>query len=239
MPPNDQTLLIMQGDGNLVLYAKGGPALWASNTWGTVANHAIMQGDGNFVVYDANGKPYWSTNTWNHPGSYVVLQDDGNLVVYGPNNNPLWASNTAQASLGAVPVFPITASRDDNFPGSGGYMHTDVAIYASGLINAVTHTWEVTDLRGFRGDVAIVLLDENQLSIYVTPTQRYGVDGRWIGTSDRWDNWSANVPGDILQKAHYLAIIQKWDPDVVGDIGRWLQGLGNIAQELGPIITVN
>jgi hypothetical protein len=95
--PNDRVKLVMQADGNLVLYTSDGHALWASNTWDTPANHAIMQGDGNFVVYDGNGKAYWSTGTWGNPGAYLVLQQTGNLVVYGSNNTVLWQSNTAQS----------------------------------------------------------------------------------------------------------------------------------------------
>jgi hypothetical protein len=89
--------LVMQGDGNLVLYrAQFGRALWSSNTWGKPVNHAVMQGDGNLVAYSAAGDHYWDTGTSGHPGASVVLQDDGNLVVYDNANNQLWASNTVQ-----------------------------------------------------------------------------------------------------------------------------------------------
>lgn len=89
--------LVLQGDGNLVLYrTDDGRALWASNTHGTPVSAAVMQDDGNFVAYAADGHPYWATGTDGHPGSVLVLQDDGNLVVYGPDGAPLWASNTVQ-----------------------------------------------------------------------------------------------------------------------------------------------
>jgi hypothetical protein len=242
-PANNKTHLIMQSDGNLVLYRSDGHPLWATNTWGRPVNHAILQSDGNFVCYDATGRPYWATGTDGHPGSYVVLQDDGNLVVYNPGNAPLWASNTVQnwsspAGGGAVvPKFPIQMSQDDNFPGSGGYMHTDVTIYSSGLLNAVTHTWEVTDLRGFKGAVAVALLDQNKAKLWVSPTQQYGVDGRWIGNSDRTDNWSATIPAAILPNIRYLAIIQQWNPNnVFNDIGVWLTGIANVASQIANII---
>jgi hypothetical protein len=87
--------LIMQGDGNLVLYRTVDDiALWASNTPQRHVNHAIMQGDGNFVAYSAAGQPFWASGTNGHSGVYVVLQDDGNLVVYDGSNRALWASNT-------------------------------------------------------------------------------------------------------------------------------------------------
>jgi hypothetical protein len=84
--------LIMQSDGNLVLY-KGSDALWASNTDHSDANHATMQADGNFVVYDANQHPHWASNTDGKSSNpYVILQDDGNLVIY--YTAPAWATGT-------------------------------------------------------------------------------------------------------------------------------------------------
>lgn len=89
------TKLIMQADGNLVLYRNdNGAALWASNTWGKPVTHAIMQGDGNFVCYDNNGVAYWATGTWGNPGAFVLLQTDGDLVVYKQNGTILWSSTT-------------------------------------------------------------------------------------------------------------------------------------------------
>lgn len=88
--------LIMQGDGNLVLYrTQFGHALWASNT-GLPVDHVIMQSDGNLVAYSSQGTPYWDTGTAGHPGASSVLQDDGNFVVYDVANKKLWASNTVQ-----------------------------------------------------------------------------------------------------------------------------------------------
>lgn len=234
----------MQGDGNLVLYrSDNARALWATGTWGRPVNHAIMQVDGNFVCYDAGGRAYWATGTDGHPGAYVTLQTDGNLVVYTPSNVPLWASNTVQnwgTSVGAgtvVPKFPIIESQDNNFPNSGGYMHTDVTVYTSGLLDAVTHTWEVTDLRGFKGAVAVAVLDQNNRMLWVSPTQQFGVDGRWIGTSDRTENWSATIPTPVLPNIRYLAIIQQWNPNnVFNDIETWLTGIGDVVTKLADII---
>jgi len=84
--------LVMQTDGNLVLY-QGRTPLWASNTWGTPGFVAVMQGDGNPVVYDRTARPQWAAGTWGHAGAWLAVQDDGNLVVY-EGNRPLWASNT-------------------------------------------------------------------------------------------------------------------------------------------------
>ena len=85
--PDQQYNLIMEENGNLVLYEKGN-GIWKKGENGTNVTSTIMQEDGNFVMYgDPNRKVYFSTNTSDYPGSYLSLQNDGNLVVY-TNDNP-------------------------------------------------------------------------------------------------------------------------------------------------------
>jgi hypothetical protein len=86
--------LVMQDDGNVVLYQNGVGALWHTSTHGTRASSAVMQEDGNFVVYDDAGTPLWHTGTHRNDGSVLVVQDDGNLVIYSPAGGALWASHT-------------------------------------------------------------------------------------------------------------------------------------------------
>jgi Alpha-L-arabinofuranosidase B, catalytic/Carbohydrate binding module (family 6) len=91
---NGDYSLIMQGDGNLVLY-QGSTALWASNTVGSGADEAIMQGDGNFVLYTSAGSPVWASNTPGNSGAYLEVQNDGNVVVYSASGTVLWSTGTA------------------------------------------------------------------------------------------------------------------------------------------------
>ncbi len=90
-------VLVMQGDGNLVLYQRIGQgiqALWHTRTNGTNANRAIMQGDGNFVVYDAQNRARWNSRTYNNPGATLAVQNDGNVVVYSAQGRALWHTGT-------------------------------------------------------------------------------------------------------------------------------------------------
>ena len=244
---NGQYKAIMQTDGNFVVY-NAAKAIWASNTVrGNGAYFAVMQTDGNFVLYygtpQHQGAPYWASNTVQGAGAYLLtLQDDGTLVMY--KGASLWASNGHTSGPGQPvthPVFPIQASQHDSFSGSGGLMDTTVTITrngdGSGHVNAVTHIWEITDLRGFRGSVAVCVLDGNQKPLWISATQTYGVDGKWIGTSDRTENWTDTVPAQVLNQVRFLAIIQKWNPaNAFDDINRWLQGIGNVANEVAPIV---
>jgi exopolysaccharide biosynthesis protein len=85
--PNHRYYLVMQGDGNLVLYEVGGGALWASHTSGD--NYAAMQGDGNLVVYRHGGSALWSSNTAGKNGARLEVQSDSNLVIY-QGDTPVW-----------------------------------------------------------------------------------------------------------------------------------------------------
>jgi hypothetical protein len=131
--------LVMQNDGNLVLYAIDDmklPAdvlhvfactpdvmkLYAKPIWST-GTHVVKEGkgrgsycemreDGNFVVCDQAGHTVFETGTAGHPSSLLRLQTDGNLVVYTHDMKPAWASNTA-----ARPVIREAASPAQAAPG--------------------------------------------------------------------------------------------------------------------------
>ena len=99
--------LVLQGDGNLVLYrVQVQRYLWDSGTYGKPVSRVIMQGDGNLVAYSNTGQALWASNTDGHPGASVVLQDDGNLVVYDTAGRALWATNTVQDFIS--PVIHVT-----------------------------------------------------------------------------------------------------------------------------------
>ena len=58
--------LVMQTDGNLVLYDEFGRARWSTNTAGT-GKYARMQPDGNFVLYGPGDTAVWSSGTAQAP----------------------------------------------------------------------------------------------------------------------------------------------------------------------------
>lgn len=90
-----QYSLVLQGDGNLVVYGNG-RALWATMTIGPVGSTSnstlVLQADGNLVLYSGAGRPLWYTGTWGTgAGNQLIMQADGNLVLYAPSR-PLWAT---------------------------------------------------------------------------------------------------------------------------------------------------
>jgi L,D-peptidoglycan transpeptidase YkuD (ErfK/YbiS/YcfS/YnhG family) len=88
---NGSYRLVMQRDGNLVVYTSENRPLWASGTGGHAGAYLVMQGDGNAVVYRA-GRALWHTHTMRNPGARLVMQSDANLVVYRSNGSAAWAS---------------------------------------------------------------------------------------------------------------------------------------------------
>ncbi len=85
--------LVLQGDGNLVLYKNGTQPLWATGTNGSSAHYAALQGDGNFVLYSTSLAALWNSGTPGNPGAILALQDDGNLVLYR-NGVAIWHTGT-------------------------------------------------------------------------------------------------------------------------------------------------
>jgi hypothetical protein len=103
---NRQYTLILQHDGNLVLYRSGGGPLWATWTQGKPVTKAVMQTDGNFVLYDNLNRAVWASWTHGKPGSYLIVQDDGNVVIYSPTAT--WNSGTSQTSAPPSSTTPPT-----------------------------------------------------------------------------------------------------------------------------------
>ncbi|MEU3402370.1 hypothetical protein ABZ766_00190 [Streptomyces sp. NPDC006670] len=86
------TRLIMQDDGNLVLYRRFNDLAvrevrWASNTVGC-GEKTVMQSDGNLVVYGQNGRVCFARNQFK--GSYangcLTVEDKGGFSIYFTND---------------------------------------------------------------------------------------------------------------------------------------------------------
>ena len=160
---------IMQGDGNLVIYADGGDPIWSSDTWQHPGSRLVVQNDGNVVIYTPDGTPVWATNTWlptgptgqgDHmqpgevlnPGHSItsangryrfIYQGDGNLVLY-EGGTPLWASDTSGRPAGVAIM-----------QGDG-----NLVIYVPGNLPVwSSDTWQFPDSR-------LVVQDDGNVVIY-------------------------------------------------------------------------
>ncbi|MFF5475888.1 mannose-binding protein [Streptomyces sp. NPDC012935] len=82
--------MVMQTDGNLVVYNEQSKPIWASMTFGQ--NHrAIFQQDGNLVIHNAEDRPIWASQTWGHEGAQLVLRADAKVVIVH-NGSVVWST---------------------------------------------------------------------------------------------------------------------------------------------------
>jgi len=99
---NGQYRMVVQSDGNLVVYTKDYTPLWGSKTRSSThpLSLHVQESDGNLVLYDAHMTPFWESDTRSSGPTELIMQDDGNLVLYRVSDyTPLWASASQQGSV--------------------------------------------------------------------------------------------------------------------------------------------
>ncbi|MGH9297344.1 MAG: family 43 glycosylhydrolase [Acidimicrobiales bacterium] len=101
--PGGRYRLVMQSDGNLVLYWLT-EAAWQTRTSGHAGAHATMQRDGNLVVYEGN-KPLWSSRSGGNAAAAFTLSvlQDGNVVIDHPGGRQLWSSHSETSRVRILP----------------------------------------------------------------------------------------------------------------------------------------
>lgn len=109
--PNRCFNLVLQEDGNLVLYNnKIRKSIWASNTDGKAVKYALFSKEGNLALYGyGNEEIVWQTNSsinedTNNRERRLVIQDDGNVVIYKSRlkTQVIWATNTSDPSYSKI-----------------------------------------------------------------------------------------------------------------------------------------
>jgi hypothetical protein len=90
---SDNNILILQGDGNLVIYDKNRAPLWDSGTWQPERNEKFilnMQNDGNLVIYNHYNQPIWSSNTCGigiAPFKFHFDEQNAKMFIIDANHN--------------------------------------------------------------------------------------------------------------------------------------------------------
>ena len=102
--PSGQYQLILQHDGNLVLYDTSGPTpLWDSRTVGRSDRTLIMQPDGNLVLYELPVTPFdalWHSRTYDWPGAFLTVHDDGTMTIGHSDGRVLWTAGASTPDVG-------------------------------------------------------------------------------------------------------------------------------------------
>ncbi|HET7013871.1 MAG TPA: CHAP domain-containing protein [Streptosporangiaceae bacterium] len=182
--------VIMQDDGNLVIYGGASGALWSSGTAGQGPGDLTVQPDAELVVRKGT-TTYWSSGSYDDvleqgetllPGQYlesgdghytVIMQTDGNLVEYvSGTNHVLWSSGT-----GGHPNADVIMQDDGNLVIYGG---------ASGAL------WS----SGTAGDKSTAFFAQSDANLVV-----------YSGTTPVWQSATYNhllLTGEVLKDGWYL-----------------------------------
>lgn len=178
--------MVMQGDGNLVLYNKDGLPLWQSATPGNQGASFYLQTDGNMVIYSKDGVALWSSGTSGKTVSRLAMQTDGNLVLYSTTGQPLWQSNTVQKILAATATNSIQTGQQllagQQITATGGayrlVLQTDgnLVLYdAGGVAYWSSRTGGKPIYRAIlQGDGNLVLYDANGVAYWASGTAGRG-----------------------------------------------------------------
>ena len=86
--------LVMQTDGNLVIYNSSGNPDWSSRTFGNLNAKLCSQRDGNLVIYTSDNKPIWASGTNTGKPSKILLspiQNKNYLIIYNNNSSEILA----------------------------------------------------------------------------------------------------------------------------------------------------
>lgn len=95
--------------------------------------------------------------------------------------------------------------------GAGHSMNTNATL--EGLhVNATTETKTVTWLGGFTGGVQLIFYNANKVAIGASNEHSFGVDGTWIGRSDRTDYWGEDITLQGSGPVTGFTILQFWAP---------------------------
>src|SRR5687768_15649297 len=91
--------------------------------------------------------------------------------------------------------------------GANHHMWTQATLHDNRWLTGYTRTASFTMFGGFTGGMFITCVDANGMIVARTPdTWRWGVDGTWVGRSDRTEPWWNLMPQqDILQRTASLA----------------------------------
>lgn len=162
--PNGRYRLVMQGDGNLVLYGPSG-VVWATGTTATGSTNLVMQGDGNLVLYGPQGA-MWSTGT--RPaaeGGRLVLFDEGNLVLHNAKGARVWSARSGLLGRIGSTMYPEWALTSDMYLSSPDGRFRSV-MQADGNLITFGPKGPVWTLGTSGRDPRAVLQQDNNLVVY-------------------------------------------------------------------------
>ncbi len=171
-------------------------------------------------------------------GRLEPVHDIGVLLAAGvdPTSAPRLTAPAAllesvpTSSPRAIGVVPMDSG--DQFLGSGHYMHTWGSIdWGQGAVAMQTRTRTITMFGGFHGSAGFICRDANAGPTFQTQDHRFGVDGTWVGRSDRTDAWWESMSPDAAARTTELVFYHAWSPDsFMTVLNKWVAAGQSLAQ---------
>jgi hypothetical protein len=169
------------------------------------------------------------------PGMLEALHQDPSSVRIVPDQELEKIPLSEGQGVAAAEIAPTEMLYIDlnSFLGAGHYMTTWGALYGNGHIDAQTRTRTITWFGGFHGAVYLVFADANGIPKGQSQRHVFGVDGTWIGQSDRTDYWSEEIGPDLAAQTAKLAVFHSWSPN---DLKTQIERAVAIAQPILDLI---
>ena len=121
-----------------------------------------------------------------------------------------------------MPIWPLHDAT--SWQKSAMHMDADAVLTQGGQLQVHTHTWCTWALKGFTGGCLVMVADANETVIHQWLVWPRGVDGTWIGRSDREDYETQDVPVEVLSRADHLVVACSHMPkdrffDILDEVG--------------------
>jgi len=121
----------------------------------------------------------------------------------------VWETFTIGFAEEGESILPITL-KEYTKVGTAKHMETTVTLSEGGKIHAQTTTWTTSELKGWTGGVAILVLDSKGNILHQSKElHTFGVDGTMIfigGPSKRTDFWQESMDPELAKKARKIQI---------------------------------
>lgn len=151
--------LILQNDGNLVLYTAGNSPVWASNTVGSGANELILNDDGSLVLYQG-GSSVWGVNQdtggGGDTGGTGSITHVGTTEVYDSNGQNMDIARPSGSQSGDLLVLVLHRTDDDLPLFVDGWTRAAECYKRDNGYNCVTYedceSWHNGDFCAYFGD---------------------------------------------------------------------------------------
>lgn len=175
--PNGQFRLVLQGDGNVVLYGIANAVLWASNTASQPGASLRLRTDGKLVLIRGTST-VWATNTAGLGITSLTVGDDADISLRNAAGVVKWHTGSFQAQVPAGTVLKAgTTLRSDSRSTTRLVMQTDgnlVQYTGTKAVWASHTTRRGATYAAVQTDGNLVVYTAANVPVWASHTTKYG-----------------------------------------------------------------